>query len=1824
MELQITAQCRNNRTANRARSNSLGRSFRVVAALSAAAGLLALAALPSLVGDRFMPTAHAAGFTWTGAVSSDWFTPGNWSPAGVPGAHDMATINSGTVDIAVDATVAALNFGGGTLTGAGALTVTSAFSWTAGSMQGSGATVIAASATLNISTENTKILDGRRLDNHGTINVGGVGQRIGFCGTGFVIENAGTINLGDGGNFTSCNGPLGTINNSGTLRKSAGADATLLEHNLNNNGTVDVLSGELRVGYIHADLFNSSGGGAFNVATGATLNFSRGTHLLTAGSSVGGAGTVTFSDGTMNVNGFYSVGSTAIGGGILSGVVNFNSAATTKSLNFTSGRLAGSGMLTITSTLNWTGGQMQGGGTTVLAAGATASVSSTPLKTLEGGRTFNNDGTVNIVGTGQVQGFCGTDFIINNVGTMHFGAGGNFTSCNGPLGTINNTGTLRKSAGADVTLVQQNLNNNGAVEVQTGALQLGGGGTSAGAFTVLQGATLRFLPFNVSHTLTGASSVGGAGNVTFSDGTVNVNGSYDVGSTTIDSGILSVANFNSAATTQSLSLVSSSTNVGALGGTGTLTVTGTLDWRGGKMQGGGATVIAAGATASLSSASHKILEGGRILDNAGTLNLDVVGDSLAFCGGNFTLNNSGTLNIRGDGSIGSCNGSPGTINNTGVLRKSAGTGVSNVRHSFNNHGTVEVTTGVLNFPNSYKQAAGVTRLDGGTLGLSPDFFPGTGTILLNGGALVGRGTIEGNVVNSGTVSPGLAPGAAGTLRVTGDYTQDVSGRLKIEIGGAAPGSQFDQLFLGTGALTKKATLGGTLDVQLVNGFSPAASDSFEVARYSSLASQFSQIDGLDIGNGRTFRPDYRTNNLVLISGAPDGETTGCGSPARPWVHYIAPRTVRLHNFAGGTLYRGTVLYGNTGGRGTFAVIRFSLDGLTDAHKVSVAGVSTSPLVPVSDPAMRRAFDDMPKVFRDRKTGKRVVPVIVYLPPDNPVCRAKDDPAGAGGGSFTVTVTVGGEGDGGDQSVCSLVPPEAKIIPDSCAVAASTADPAFSAVKSGEFASLQAAAVNPCAGEITAEVDVSECLDAIFGFLSNFIPGIDCLNAFKQGIDLLKDAAVTPSAVASFALSALQCAANFVPVGALVSAALNIIGEAGKAADALKAFQACGLLPGGSDGFLTLVVCSFDPNDKVGARGSGEAHFITGEAPIPYAIFFENKPDATAPAQEVIITDQLDTTKFDLSTFQLGAISFGDKIVVPPPARSEFNTEIDLRPGKNLIARINAKLDKSTGLLTWRFSSIDPATLQPTLDPLAGFLPPNRVPAEGEGSVLFTINPRQDLASGTQINNQARIVFDTNDPIDTPAWSNIIDYQKPSSRVESLPAVSNTASFTVSWSGSDADSGVSDFTVFVSEDGGPFQLWLRNTTQTSSVFQGQQGTSYGFYSLARDNTGNVEVSKLAAEATTVVNTDAGAPVTVAALSRPANAAGWHKGDVTVTLNASDIGSGVREVSYIATGAQSTTGETVAGASATLHITAEGTTEIIFFATDNTGNAEAAQTLVVKLDKTPPVISCRAPDGLWHAADVSIGCTAGDTVSGLADSADASFSLVTSVAPDTETANAVTDSRTVADQAGNSWTAGPVAGIRVDKKAPSISISSPQADNYVLNQSVSVGYMCSDGGSGVAADGCAGAVASGHQLDTSAIGKQVFTVQATDSVGNASTLSVNYAVTYGVRALYDQNKAYKAGSTIPIRLQLVDANGVNRSSEITAVTAVGTTLVSNYAPETAEDAGQANPDDNFRYTIFDVGGAYVYNLSTTRLVTGTYYLMFKVAGDTGTYSVQFIVR
>jgi hypothetical protein len=240
-----------------------------------------------------------------------------------------------------------------------------------------------------------------------------------------------------------------------------------------------------------------------------------------------------------------------------------------------------------------------------------------------------------------------------------------------------------------------------------------------------------------------------------------------------------------------------------------------------------------------------------------------------------------------------------------------------------------------------------------------------------------------------------------------------------------------------------------------------------------------------------------------------------------------------------------------------------------------------------------------------------------------------------------------------------------------------------------------------------------------------------------------------------------------------------------------------------------------------------------------------------------------------------------------------------------------------------------------------------------------------------------------------------------------------------------------------------------------------------------------------------------------------------------------------------------------ATASLTVDTEGSNAVTCTATDSAQNSGAApgssNSATINIDGTPPTLACGEADGAWHKDDVDIACSASDGGSSLANPADASFNLGTSVAIDTETDDASTDSRVVCDVAGNCVTAGPIGGHKVDKKAPSIRISSPANTAYLLGQVVAADYACTDGSSGVAS--CTGPVASGAAIDTASVGSKSFAVNTRDMVGNSASASVAYNVIYDWTGFFppvDNLPTFnvaKAGSAIPVKFSLGSNQGLD---------------------------------------------------------------------------------
>ena len=285
----------------------------------------------------------------------------------------------------------------------------------------------------------------------------------------------------------------------------------------------------------------------------------------------------------------------------------------------------------------------------------------------------------------------------------------------------------------------------------------------------------------------------------------------------------------------------------------------------------------------------------------------------------------------------------------------------------------------------------------------------------------------------------------------------------------------------------------------------------------------------------------------------------------------------------------------------------------------------------------------------------------------------------------------------------------------------------------------------------------------------------------------------------------------------------------------------------------------DPNDLTNT-GFGPQGYVSSSDPIGYTVDFENEPTATLPVQQLVVTDQLPAT-LNWATVQLTGIGFNGVNLTIPAGVSNYSTTTTVSTDPTHPVDVDVTFDPTKGLLTWTMTSVDPVSGTETEDPLAGFLPPDNAASQGEGFVSFTAQPAAGLSTGTTINNQATVVFDTNAPINTPSVTNTVDSGAPTSSVSALPSTESAADFTVNWSGSDdtGGSGIADYNIYVSDNGGPWTLWQQSTTATSAVYDGINGHTYAFYSQATDNVGNVEAPHATADTSTTVQTQSKPPV-----------------------------------------------------------------------------------------------------------------------------------------------------------------------------------------------------------------------------------------------------------------------------------------------------------------------------------------------------------------------------
>ena len=364
-----------------------------------------------------------------------------------------------------------------------------------------------------------------------------------------------------------------------------------------------------------------------------------------------------------------------------------------------------------------------------------------------------------------------------------------------------------------------------------------------------------------------------------------------------------------------------------------------------------------------------------------------------------------------------------------------------------------------------------------------------------------------------------------------------------------------------------------------------------------------------------------------------------------------------------------------------------------------------------------------------------------------------------------------------------------------------------------------------------------------------------------------------------------------------------------------------------------------------------------------------------------------------------------------------------------------------------------------------------------------------------------------------------------------------------------------------------------------------------------------------------------PTTTASLTAnasPYTSGTWTKYDVEVSLTAIDTGgSGVKQITYSASGAQTIDPTTVSGSTASFSITAEGTTTVSFYATDNANNVETpAKTVTIKIDKTAPAVTVTpdrsADSGDWYNHILSFIVTGTSTTSGAA-TCDA---IPNYSSPD---GASVSVSATCVNPAGNR--ASGSFSFKYDGTAPTITISSPvNGAQYVLNAAVPSDYECSDTISGM--QSCSGTVVNGLNFDTSSVGAHSFNVSATDRAGNTATpVKVTYNVIYSqskgrtVLSPLEQvdnssrlKKSHQTGSTIPIKFQLFDSKGV----PIGTAKPTLQILDANGKPVPVKASGSSNVGNVFRYDPTEQ--QYIYNLSTKGLSPGVYKIVITLNDGT----------
>ncbi len=289
----------------------------------------------------------------------------------------------------------------------------------------------------------------------------------------------------------------------------------------------------------------------------------------------------------------------------------------------------------------------------------------------------------------------------------------------------------------------------------------------------------------------------------------NGNGGYTL-STTIDNEWDHVG--NGVGTNGSLEIINGTVSsfratIGEDGGTGHVTVGSGGTW---NLSGTNSVMVGFGGTGSLTlEAGGKVntvrLSVGSDVDGTGSVT--ITGSGSRYTTNRFAIvgqSGVGSLTIADGGTLESINLTSDSTRYAAIARNSGSEGTVLVTGS----GSIWTLKGnlALTVGGGVSEAGGdgsLMVMNGGVVDSQAGFY------IWESGLVGGNSSLIGNVTNAGTVSPG---NSTGTLSITGDYTQEVSGTLTIELGGVAAG-EYDVL-----AVSGDVSLGGSLTVSLINDF----------------------------------------------------------------------------------------------------------------------------------------------------------------------------------------------------------------------------------------------------------------------------------------------------------------------------------------------------------------------------------------------------------------------------------------------------------------------------------------------------------------------------------------------------------------------------------------------------------------------------------------------------------------------------------------------------------------------------------------------------------------------------------------------------------------------------------------------------------------------------------------------------------------------------------------------------------------------------------------------------------------------------------------------